>query len=349
MPSSVVRTRVIGGAGVVTLLVIIGASLLAAGDPNNPTGQTGLVLIDKRGSHIRFVDPKTFKEISNLETDKAPHDLVISPDHKTAYVPIYGDGIYNNNPHPGQKILIVDLATRAVTGEIDLSPYQAPHGIQIDEHGTLYVVCDISRKLLIIDTKTRKIRDVIDVEGTGHWIAVLPNLSKAYITNQNDKPFIGVVDLKTKKLVGRVPAPNGTRGIVATPDGKRVFAMDIKEPEVIVIDPATDTVLERVRLQGHTQPGYKLRVSPDGRTLIVCGYLPGDNSFVNVIKTADLHGKQHVLTAGKNAMGFAFAPDNRTAVVLNDGDGTVTVVDVLEGRVTRSFQAGAGIESASYY
>jgi YVTN family beta-propeller protein len=345
MPNCLTRTCLVGAA----LLVLTGLHMAAAGDPNNPTGTAGLMLIDKRGSHIRFVDPKTYKEISSFATDKAPHDLVISPDHTTAYVPIYGDGIYNNNPHPGQKILIVDLKSRSVTGEIDISPYQAPHGIQIDDRGRLYVVCDISRKLLIIDTKTRKIEDVIDVDGTGHWIAVLPNLSKAYVTNQNDRPFIGVVDLKTKRLVGRIPAPNGTRGVVATPDGTRVFAMDLKEPEVIVINPATDQVIERIRLQGHDQPGYKLRVSPDGRTLIVCGYLPGNNSFVNVLKVADLHGRQHVLTAGKNAMGFAFAPDNRTAVVLNDGDGTVTVVDVQDGRVTHSFQAGTGIESASYF
>lgn len=348
MPIRALRTTVSRGAGA-ALLCISAAGLLAAADANNPTGSRGLMLIDKRGSHIRFVDPTTFKEISSFPTDKAPHDLAISPDHSTAYVPIYGDGIYNNNPNPGQKILIVDLATRQVTGTIDIAPHQAPHGIQIDDRGKLYVVCDISRTLLIIDIRTRRIEDVIAVEGTGHWLAVLPDLSKAYVTNQNDKPFIGVVDLKTKRLVGRVPAANGTRGIVATPDGTRVFAMDLKEPVVIVIDPATDTVVDRVRLEGHSQPGYKLRVSPDGRTLIVCGYQPGSKSFVNILRTADLHGRQHVLTAGTGSMGFAFAADNRTAVVLNDGDGTVTVVDVQEGRVTHSFQAGTGIESASYF
>src|SRR4029453_10430528 len=87
-------------------------------------------------------------------------------DHKTAYVPIYGDGVYGRNPNPGHEIAIIDLESRKQTGTIDVSPYQAPHGIQIDANGTLYVACDLSRKLLVINPKTRTIEAAIDTEGT---------------------------------------------------------------------------------------------------------------------------------------------------------------------------------------
>jgi hypothetical protein len=112
-------------------LALQGASL----DPNNPTGTHGLVLIDKLGAHIRFFDPATFQEISSLETEKAPHDLAFSPDHSTVYIPIYGDGVYGRNPHPGHLIAVVDLSSRKMTGTIDVSPYQAPHGIQVERDG----------------------------------------------------------------------------------------------------------------------------------------------------------------------------------------------------------------------
>ena len=39
-------------------------------------------------------------------------------------------------------------------------------------------------------------------------------------------------------------------------------------------------------------------------------------------------------------MGFAFAPDGQTALVLNDGDGTVTVIDLKAKAVRSSFKAG---------
>lgn len=231
---------------------MVTAALLPAknADPNNPTGNTGLVLIDKVGHHIRFYDPKTWTEISNIEVGINPHDIALSPDHKTAYIPIYGAGIYGRNPNPDHTIAIIDLTARSLAGTIDVSPYVAPHGIQIDAAGTLYVTCDTSRKLLIIDPKTRAIKDAIDTEGTSHWVAVLPNASKAYTVNKNDRPFITVIYLKARKVVGHISVPNGTEGIAASPDGKRVVAVDYADPVLHVIDPATDKIVDNVTLQG---------------------------------------------------------------------------------------------------
>jgi YVTN family beta-propeller protein len=337
-------------APVAALFVLLAMAAAAADDPNNVTGGTGLILIDKRGNHVRFFDPKTFAPQGFFSTGPlAPHDLAISPDHRTAYIPLYGDGIYRKNPNPGRSILVVDLASQKVTDTIDVSPHQAPHGIQVDAKGTLYVVADISKTLLVIDPKARKVESAVDVEGTGHWLAILPDASKAYVANQTDVEFISVVDLKTRRMIGRIPSKGGTRGIVASPDGRRVYAMEGGEPDVLVIDTATDTVVDNVRLQGHSQSGYKLRISPDGRTIVTCGSGGGSASYINIIDTANLHGPQAVLQAGRNSMGFAFAPDGKTVLVANDGDGTVTVIDILARQVVSTFKAGVGIESLSYF
>ena len=72
-------------------------------DFNNPTGTQGLIMIDKLGGFVRFFDPVSFKELSSSFAipDGPPHELAISPDHKTAYIPVYGDGVYGRNPNPG--------------------------------------------------------------------------------------------------------------------------------------------------------------------------------------------------------------------------------------------------------
>lgn len=324
------------------------ALVFAAGrvDPNNPTGSQGLIVIDKIGRHVRFLNPSTFQEISNLDVGVAPHDLAISPDHKTAYVPVYGDGVYGKNPHPGHTIAIIDLPSRQVTGTIDVSPYQAPHGIQIDAAGTIYVTCDLSRKLLVIDPKARRIKAALDTEGTGHWAAVLPNASKAYVANKNDKMYVTVIDLKKHAIIGRVPAPNGTQGIAASPDGKYVVAVDYTEPKLLVINTTSDQVDVTIPLEGNTKGSFKPRFSPDGAKLLVCNMTEG---LVNIIDIADVHGKQQVIKVGKDPMGFAFAPDGKTALIANHGDGTVSVVDLAEGRVVSTFKGGAGVESLAYY
>src|SRR3984957_9372225 len=185
--------------GFAALALVFSAGAAGRVDPNNPTGSHGLIVIDKIGRHVRFLDPSNFQEISSLEVGVAPHDIAISPDHKTAYVPIYGDGVYGRNPNPAHTLGILDLVGRPLAGTIDVAPYQAPHGIQIDAAGKLYVTCDLSRKLLVIDPKKRVVEAAIETEGTGHWVAVLPDGSKAYVVNKNDKLFVTVIDLKTRK------------------------------------------------------------------------------------------------------------------------------------------------------
>lgn len=339
------RTLLLIGTAVTMTVAVIAATNGPGADVNNITGASGLILIDKLGHHIRFFDPGTFKELSSIDAPANPHDVAISPDRRTAYVPIYGDGVYGKNPHPGHELEIVDIASRQITGTIDLSPYQAPHDIKIDPAGTIYVVCDISRKLLVIDPKAREIKAAIDTEGTGHWFTVLPDGSKAYVANKNDKPFISVIDLKARKLVARVPARNGTQGIASSPDGKRVLALDFTDPVLLVIDTASDSVVDRVPLDDNARGAYIIRYTPDGTKVLTCTL----NSTINVLDAANLHAPQKVLRAGKDPMGFAFAPDGKTALIANHGDGTVSVLDLKQQRITSNFMAGAGIESGTYY
>jgi YVTN family beta-propeller protein len=316
-------------------------------DFNNPTGAQGLIMIDKLGGFVRFFDPVSLKELSSFAIpDGPPHELAISPDHQTAYIPIYGDGVYGRNPHPGHMIAIVDLASKRMTGSIDVSPYIAPHGLQVDGKGTLYATCDLSRKFLIIDPKTRTITAAIDTEGTGHWIAVLPDGSKAYVANKNDRPFVSVIDIKAHKMTGKVPMPNGTQGITVSPDGTRVLAVDYKDPKFVVIDTKTDQVIDTVAIEKNMRGPFRIKYSPDGLKLVTCDDQEG---LANILSTRDLHGPQQVLTVGKTPFGIAFSADSKTALVSNHGDGTISVIDLPNSKVVKTFKAGTGIETLSYY
>jgi YVTN family beta-propeller protein len=329
---------------IATVFALAAALPAAADSLNHPTGTQGLLLVDKLGGHVRFFDPTSLAERSSLELPKNPHDFALSADHRFAYVPIYGPGIYNRNPEPGHELYVLDLAERKVANVIDLSPYRSPHGVQIDANGMLYVTAELDRKILIVDAKAGRIVGTIDHEGSGHWLAVLPNGSKAYVANKDDKPFVTVLDLATRKQVGRVPMPRGTQGITASPDGKRVIAMDFAQPEITVIDTATDAVLYRVTLAGTTEPAYKAYYSPDGKWLLTMA-----GSSISIFDAADLRAPQRTLTVGASPMGIAFSADGKTALVANHGDGTVSVVDIATATVTKTFKAGTGIETLTYY
>lgn len=324
--------------GFALALPVLGASL------NHTTGTQGVLLIDKLGGHVRFFDPLTLTERSNIELPKNPHDFALSADHRFAYVPIYGPGIYNRNPEPGHELYVLDLAERKVAKVIDLSPYRSPHGVQIDANGMLYVTAELERKILVVDPQAGRIVAAIDHEGSGHWLAVLPDGSKAYVANKDDKAFVSVIDLKARKQIGSIPMPRGTQGVTASPDGKRVIAMDFVEPSMTVIDTATDQVLERIPLADVTDGAYKAYYSPDGQWLLTMA-----GSMVSIFDAANLHAPQRTIKVGASPMGIAFSADGKTALVANHGEGTVSVVDIATAKITKTFTAGTGIETLTYY
>jgi len=335
----------------VALTLAIGSSAATSVDYNIPTGTTGLVMVDKVGGFVRFFDPVTFQELSDYAFDPSPdpgikpHEIAISPDHKFAYVSVYGDGIYGNNPHPGHTVAVIDLKSKKMVGSIDVSPNVAPHGLQFDPKGMLYVTCDLSRKVLVIDPTQRKIEATIDTEGTGHWIALVPSVGKLYVANKNDKPFVSVIDVRQRKMIGKVPMPNGTQGIVASPDGTKVLAADNSEPYLAVISPATDTVIDRIQITGGQRGIYKVFYSPNGALVLT---LMNDGQ-VNILNGSDLHAPQRTLKVGRNAMGFAFSADGKTAIVGNHSDGTASVIDLSTATIVKTFPAGKGVETLAFY
>jgi DNA-binding beta-propeller fold protein YncE len=330
---------------IATSLVALTAALPICGESlNHTTGTRGVLLIDKLGGHVRFFDPTSLAERSNLELPKNPHDFALSADHRFAYVPIYGPGIYNRNPEPGHELYVLDLAEQKVAKVIDLSPYRSPHGVQIDANGMLYVTAELDRKILVVDAAAGRIVDTIDHDGSGHWIAVLPDGSKAYVANKDDKLYVTVLDLATRKQVGTISMPRGTQGITASPDGKRVIAMDLARPEIAVIDTATDTVLERIALANTTDPAYKAYYSPDGQWLLTMA-----GSSIGIFDAANLRGAQRTAKVGASPMGIGFSADGKTALVANHGDGTVSVIEISSTTVTKTFKAGTGIETLTYY
>ncbi len=62
-----------------------------------------MIAVDKVGNKVRFYDAD-IKEMKVLDgPEPCVHELAMAPDRRTAYIPLYGDGIYGNNKNPQQQ------------------------------------------------------------------------------------------------------------------------------------------------------------------------------------------------------------------------------------------------------
>jgi DNA-binding beta-propeller fold protein YncE len=313
-------------------------------DVNNPTGETGLIAIDKRGSGAFFLDPLSFDEIASIRLPSRPHEVAISADHRQAFVSIYGNGIYGNNTAPGCTIVVLDLASRAQVGTLDVSPYVAPHGLAFGADGLLYASCDQSGVIAVLDVSRGTVVGAIDAASRGpHMIAMLPDGSKLYSENEED-PFVSVMSPASRERLRSVRMEGGSAGISASADGRAVLVVGGQEPVLSVIDTLSDTVVGKVHMDGHHRPAQRVRCSPDGRFVVVTAT---EEPLVTVL-SADL-ASQTTLEVAAAPMGVAFHPNARTALVANHGAGRITVLDLESRTVQRDFACGTGVETLAFY
>ena len=325
---------------------------------SNVTGTTGLVAVDKVGNKIRFYDPQSLREIKQFDApEPCAHEMAISHDRKTAFVPLYGDGIYGSNKNPNNKILIVDLVKQQLDGVIPLGEFVAPHGMVATCEGKLWVVCDIPGKLLLIDPASRTVEAAYDCPAKGPHIVVLtPDEHKLYVSHKEGA--LAVFDVAQRKFVASVPMGeitsgngSGSEGITPTGDGKHLLALDNERNDLRIIDIATDREIDRVSLDGNPFSNIKrsrlakLMFSPDSRHLVVTTYASG---LAWLIDAADLRRQTRVPVA-KGPQGIAFAPDGKSALVSSHDSGLLTRISLADGCALAAYDGGAGIEVLAYY
>jgi DNA-binding beta-propeller fold protein YncE len=317
--------------------------------------QDKIIAVDKVANKLRFYDPD-WRERSALDgPEPCVHELALSPDRRTAYVPLYGDGIYGANRHPNSKILVVDAVREAIADVIDLgAALLAPHGMAATRGGKLWVTCDIPNKLVCLDLASRKVDAVYDNPGKGgHLVEVMADESKLYVSAKEGA--LGVFDLRERRFTAAVPMARvgvtagngaGSEGVVPTPDGTRLIVADNDETALHIVDVAASREIGRVPLLPYVfsnprrSRAAKLGFSPDGRVLVATSYATG---LAWIIDAADLAAERPVAVA-KGPMGMLFEPDGRSVVVASHDSGLFTRIDLASAKPVAAFDGGSGVE-----
>jgi DNA-binding beta-propeller fold protein YncE len=318
-------------------------------DINTSTGKSGFMVVCKTAGFVEFYDPLKFTLIDEIKLPDFPHEVILSPDRKKAYVSIYGSGVIGANLRPGTQIAVIDLATRKLDGYIELAPFLAPHGLMFDRDGMLWATAESSHAIVAVDPARGAVAGHVDIGTTrSHWLAVTPDGEKIYVPHRNFT-FVSVVDVKTREVVKRIQSfMYECQGVAVAPDGNRVYQAQSARARIDVIDPKTDTIAGSVSVEAmrDVPPQLtRLRVSPDNRHVVMSFHTTGD---VAVFDTADLNN-QRVFKTGKGPMGIAFQDSGSQAFVTNHDEGSISVIDLRDMRIAGNIKTRIGPEMIACY
>jgi YVTN family beta-propeller protein len=304
-----------------------------------------LIVLNKSDNTASILDAKTGAARATVPVGKAPHEVEVLADGKTAAVSNYG-----TREEAGRTLTLIDIGRGTAIATIALPEGARPHGLKALSDGRLLVTAEGLKELFVVDPKARRVATrILTARETSHMVAASPDAKRAYVANIGSGS-VTVVDLAEGKVVKDIPTGEGAEGIAITPDGREVWVTNRGADTVSVLDTKTLAIAATLKV-----PQFPIRVklTPDGKRALVSCARSGDVAVFDAASRKEIKriaidreaipGSADRLFSdrfGKSPVpvGLLIAPDGKRAWVASTNADVVSAIDLealtVVGRVT---------------
>lgn len=307
------------------------------------TSSAVLIVANKGEQTMGIIDPESGRQVATVpEGGITGHELIASPDGRTAYVPIYGNSGVGKPGTDGTNMVAIDIASQKVTGNLDFGKGVRPHCPMFGpKNGLLYVTTELNNTISIINPKSLKIVGTVPTgEPESHMLVISHDGKRGYTANVGPGT-VSVLDLIAKKTIAIIPVSKTTQRISISNDDRWVFTADQTTPRLAVIDTKTNKVANWVDLPAMA---YGTAVTPDGRWLVAAIQKTNQAAAVD-LKTMKV---VHVIDLPKIPQEVLIRPDNKVAYVSCDVSKQVAEISLADWKVNRLIDAGKGVDGLAW-
>jgi YVTN family beta-propeller protein len=303
-----------------------------------------LLLVANQGDRaLSVIDPAAAHQLALIpEGGVTGHEVAASPDGRTAYVPIYGDSGVGSPGTDGSNMVVIDLPSRKVIGNVDFGHGVRPHCVIYEPvSGLLYVTTELDKSVTVIDPHTLKIVAAVPTgQEQSHMLAISRDGRLGYTANVGPGT-VSVLDMKAHKTITVIPISPMVQRISISRDDSMVFTADQKKPQLAVIDTHTNKLRSWIPLPA---PGYGTASTIDGRWLLVAiestkQIAVVDLKAMKVVKTIDLTSAPTEILP---------SPDGKVAYVSCPTGHQVAVIDLSQWKVQTLIEAGKGADGLAW-
>ncbi len=255
-------------------------------------------------------------------------------------------------------IAFMDIKTHKIIGRTFLGNNVNPHMVMMSPDGR-YVVTGGTRanKAYIIDTRTLELVKIIPVDIAPEHLAFSPD-GRWYYQGNPEGDSISVIDMvsltKIKTISGFVEPLN----VTFTADGSKAYVGNYGAHWVGVVDVRRHELLKKIQIAevpsfSKLDPDryYKdihginiAAITPDGRYLYAAD---GDLGVVGVIDARE-DKVVKVIRVGKDPWRVYMGHDGKYAIIPNNGDETISIIDIRTNKVAATLEAGPNMTGVNY-
>jgi YVTN family beta-propeller protein len=326
--------------------MIIGCFVLlpSVHSPAASSGSRGMLLVANKGDRtLSMIDPESGKQIGTVaEGGNTGHEVIASPDGRVAYVPIYGDSGVGKPGSDGSNLVVIDIASHKVVGNVDFGHGVRPHcPVFGPKDGLLYVTTEIDNSITAIDPKSLKIVGSIPTgRPESHMLALTRDGKYGYTTNVGSGT-ISVLDMKARKTIDVITVAPVIQRISLSVDDRLAFTSDQSKPQLAVFDTAARKVKTWVPLPA---PGYGTAATPDGQWLVIAMPRAKQVAVLN-LKSMKI---EHTIDVPASPQEVLVRPDGAVAYVSCDANHKVAEIRTSDWTLGGLIDAGPGADGLAW-
>lgn len=292
------------------------------------------LVILKAKSALGYFTPDG-KMTASVPVGEHPHEMVLSPDRRLAYITDNGMMRMEHPGAGGNTVSIVDIAAKRRVGVIPLGKFRRPHGLDIDSTGKrLVVATELPSRLLVIDTDRRSVIRDFDVQGEQPHMLTLSRDGKTAFVSVTGSGQVSAIDLDSGKLV-KIPTEARPQGSVLSKDGRELYVTTSGASSIAVIDTAAKRAIAHIP----TERGpNRIALTPDGNTLVYSMTPEKKIGFADP-KTRKQLG--YVLLPN-NPMSCTLSADGSLAFASAEAQDTIYVVSVKDRKIKSEIRTPKG-------
>jgi YVTN family beta-propeller protein len=287
-------------------------------------------VVEKKAGAVGFYSADG-KRLAGVKVGEHPHEIVLSPDKRFAYVSDNGTLWMTYAGEGGNTISVIDLKNQTKAGVISLGKYRRPHGMDVDPK-TGRIVCTIENPdgLLLIDPVKKEVVRMYDVQGQDpHMVLLGPNAEYAYVSNTATNA-LAAVHLASGK-VKIIPTDARPQGAALSRDGSRIYLTNSDGNSISIIDTAKN---ERIGTIPTGKGPGRVVITPDQKTLVY-NLQPG-----NGVGFADLATRKELarIDLTGNPLSLTMSADGKTAYAGVQDQDKVFVISIPDRKIVKVFQ-----------
>jgi YVTN family beta-propeller protein len=148
--------------------------------------------------------------------------------------------------------------------------YKTPFNLTVSRDGArLYVVCEASDSLIVVDTVRRKVIAEVEVENLPHGVCLSPGESRIYVSNRGSDT-VSVIDARSFEVIGAIAVGDEPHGLVTNVTGNMLYVANASSYDISVVDLSLRQEIKR--LSGGRGTWGVCR-SPEGESVYVTNNL----------------------------------------------------------------------------